>query len=51
VAVVGPMFDKACRFIGGHSQPAEQLNVRPTLQELEDDWAKLQDARRAYLQT
>lgn len=49
VTVVGPMFDKACRCIGGHSQPAEQLNVRPTLNELQDDWAKLQEARKAYL--
>ena len=31
-AVVGPMFDKASRCMSGHSQPAEQLNVRPTNQ-------------------
>jgi hypothetical protein len=49
VSVVGPIFDKACRCMAGHSQPAEQLNIRPTVTELEQDWAKLRAARKAYL--
>jgi hypothetical protein len=34
-----PIFEKACRYTEAHSQPAEQLNVRPTLTELAADWA------------
>jgi hypothetical protein len=49
VAVVGPIFEKACRCMGGHSQPAEQLSVRPTLSELQADWAQAQEARKVYL--
>jgi hypothetical protein len=43
------VFEKACRYIASHSQPREVLNVRPTLEELVDDWDKLQKAREAYL--
>jgi hypothetical protein len=46
---VNGIFEKACRCMGGHSQPQEQLNVRPTLAELEADWAKLQQARAGYI--
>src|SRR5579871_2669958 len=44
-AVIDPIFEKACRFMGGHSQPLEQLNIRPSLSELETDWEALQDLR------
>jgi ABC-type histidine transport system ATPase subunit len=39
--VVG-IFEDACRFIDGHSQPLPTLGVSPTLAGLEDHWAKLQ---------
>ncbi|HXB65418.1 MAG TPA: AAA family ATPase [Solirubrobacteraceae bacterium] len=46
--VIAPTFEKACRIMEGHSQPLETLSVRPTLEELEKDWADLQAARAAY---
>ena len=46
---VNAVFDKACRCMGGHSHPQEQLNVRPTLQDLSEDWSKLQKVRTDYL--
>lgn len=48
-AVITPVFDKACRIMEGHSQPLETLSVRPTLEDLEREWAELQAARAAYL--
>ncbi|MGC2373129.1 MAG: AAA family ATPase [Solirubrobacteraceae bacterium] len=47
-AVIDPIFEKCCRIMEGHSQPLETLSVRPTLDELERDWAALQAARGAY---
>ena len=44
-----PIFDKACRYMGGHSQPTEQLHVRPTVDELEQDFNQLDEMRSAYL--
>ncbi|MGH3116576.1 MAG: AAA family ATPase [Gaiellales bacterium] len=41
--------DRCCRFIGSHKQPLETLNVRPTLEKLEEDWGTLQEVRRATL--
>ena len=49
VAAISPIFEKACRYIASHSQPAETLNIRPTLDDLRNDWKSLQDARQAYL--
>jgi ABC-type transport system involved in cytochrome c biogenesis ATPase subunit len=49
VGVIIPLFDKACRYIDGHSQPLETLGVRPGLEELETDWKALQAARKAYI--
>jgi hypothetical protein len=49
ISVIDPIFIKACRIMDGHSQPLETLSVRPTLAELEKDWADLQAARAAYL--
>lgn len=48
--VLGPLFHKACRVTEAHSQPLETLSVRPTLADLEADWAALQDARTAYME-
>ncbi len=44
-----PIYLRACRYIGGHSQPMETLDVRPTLGQLEGDWKALQEARKSYL--
>lgn len=43
------VFEEACRYIDGHSQPLPTLGVAPTLQGLEDDWKTVQDCRSAYL--
>jgi hypothetical protein len=50
IKTITPIFDKACRFIRGHSQPLETLNVRPTLTDLEKDWVELQAALKTYKQ-
>lgn len=47
--VVRRVFEVACRFIPGHSQPLPTLGVGPSLAGLEDHWAELQDARKHYL--
>ena len=39
-------FDKACRVMGGHSQPLETLAVRPTLDEAHKDWEEAQERGR-----
>jgi hypothetical protein len=46
--VVLEVFEKACRFIPGHSQPLETLSVSPSLDEVEKDWKKLQKAKEDY---
>ena len=46
--VIYPIFEKACRMMEGHSQPLETLSIRPTVEELEKDWAAAQAARDAY---
>jgi hypothetical protein len=48
VDVIVPTFEKACRYIGGHSQPLETLNIRPSLAELVADWSALQAALKTY---
>ncbi|REJ68861.1 MAG: hypothetical protein DWQ31_06635 [Planctomycetota bacterium] len=45
-----PVYDKACRYIRSHSQPLETLSVRPSLDELMEDWNSILDARKSYLQ-
>jgi energy-coupling factor transporter ATP-binding protein EcfA2 len=49
IAVVSRVFDNACRYILGHSQPLVTLGVAPTLPGLEAHWKELQDARKAHL--
>ena len=46
--VILPIFEKACRVTEGHSQPLETLGIRPTLEDLENDWKQLQDALKTY---
>lgn len=48
-AVVTRIFEDACRYIPGHSQPLATLGVSPTLPGLEEHWRELQDARKQYL--
>lgn len=42
------VFDDACRYIDGHSQPLASLNVTPTLLDLQNDWAEMQSVQKAY---
>ncbi|GAB3275666.1 AAA family ATPase [Sinomonas notoginsengisoli] len=49
ISVVTRVFDDACRYIPGHSQPLATLGVAPTLPELEARWQELQEARKQYL--
>lgn len=49
IATVTRIFEDACRFIDGHSQPLAAQNVSPTLAGLEQHWQELQDARKVYL--
>jgi hypothetical protein len=48
VEVILPIFKKACRTMEGHSQPLETLAVRPSLDELEQEWHELQEALKVY---
>lgn len=48
-AVIGPAFEKICRYISGHSNPFEQSNVTPTMTDLDADWKALQDAAAVYV--
>jgi hypothetical protein len=43
---VNEIFERCCRFIGSHKQPLETLNVRPTIEGLEQDWLTIQDVHR-----
>jgi hypothetical protein len=49
IAVVTRIFEDACRYIPGHSQPLATLGVAPTLPGLEAHWKELQEAQQAYL--
>lgn len=49
IETVTRIFNDACRFIDGHSQPLASLGVSPTLTGLETHWAELKEARVAYL--
>jgi hypothetical protein len=50
IAIIKPIFEKACRIMEGHSQPLESLGVTPSLEDAKKDWAELQAARDAYLE-
>lgn len=47
-AAITPVFERCCR-MPLHSQPLQTLGVRPTLEDLKQDWASLQEARKEYL--
>jgi len=48
-AAIRPVFERCCR-TPLHSQPLPALGIRSTLDELKQDWASLQRARKEYLQ-
>jgi hypothetical protein len=48
IQTVTTVFEDACRYIDGHSQPLASLGVSPTLAGLEQDWATLKDCQRLY---
>ena len=48
ITTVTEIFEDACRYIDAHSQPLASQGVSPTLAGLESDWAKLEQARKAY---
>ncbi|WP_246540870.1 AAA family ATPase [Mycobacterium spongiae] len=48
IETVNRIFEEACRYIEGHSQPLPSLGVSPTLAGLEAHWAELTDARTTY---
>ena len=48
IAVVTSVFEDACRYIEGHSQPLPALGVVPKLSKLEEDWEKLKQCRSKY---
>jgi hypothetical protein len=50
-AIIMPVFEDCCRFMSGHSQPLETLNVRPTLDDLKAAWKTVQEALTAYKAT
>lgn len=43
-----PIWEKANRYIRGHSQPRDTLGIRPNLSELKGDWVTLQETLKAY---
>ncbi|WP_198142016.1 AAA family ATPase [Leucobacter komagatae] len=49
IEIINRVFEEACRYIDGHSQPLATLGVSPTLAGLEAHWAELTSARSAYL--
>lgn len=49
VAVVEPLFARACDRMTGHSHAAEYMSTKPTVEELLEDWEKAKGARAAYL--
>ena len=42
------LFKKSRRVIEAHSQPLETLSIRPTLEELKEDWRRGQEALENY---
>jgi hypothetical protein len=48
ITAIMPIFEDSCRYMSGHSQPLETLNVRPTLDDLKKAWATVQAARDTY---
>lgn len=49
VAVIEPLFARACDRMTGHSHAAEKMCTKPTVAELKQDWESGQAARKAYI--
>lgn len=49
VAVIEPLFARACDRMSGHSHAAEYLSTKPTIEELQEDWDKARAARAGYI--
>jgi hypothetical protein len=49
ITTVTELFEDACRYIDGHSQPLVSLGVSPTLEGLEQDWKRALECRKTYL--
>lgn len=49
VAVIEPMFARACDRMTGHAHAAEYMSTKPTVDELQEDWEKAKAVRTAYL--
>jgi hypothetical protein len=45
---VMPVFEKACRYIASHSQAVETQGIRPTLDELKNDYESVLKAREPH---
>ena len=48
IEIVVSVFEDASRYMPGHSQPAQHHAVAPTLDQLEEDWLRLQECRGSY---
>ncbi len=48
ISTLTRIFEEACRYIDGHSQPLATLGVSPTLSGLEAHWRELQACKRTY---
>lgn len=48
IETVNRVFEEACRYIDGHSQPLPSLSISPTLAGLEAHWAELTQARTTH---
>lgn len=51
IAVIEPLFDRACERMTGHSHAAEYMSTKPTVGEVQEDWEKAKAARSAYIAT
>jgi len=49
IKVIYAVYDKACGCIPSHAQPLEMLSVRPSVEDLKEDWSAVQAARDTYL--
>ncbi len=48
IDVISPIWEKANRYTTAHSQPLGTLSIRPTVCELRQDWAALEQALKDY---
>ncbi|MFS0866047.1 AAA family ATPase [Microbacterium sp. 179-B 1A2 NHS] len=49
IAVIEPLFDRACERMTGHSHAAEYMSTKPTASEVQEDWETAKAARAAYI--